>query len=69
MKTTKKGRHTTSGFAKVRQSELVFEYFSEIVDCRTCRKAADPLCATAKPTSRQDNKAFLRNGQLKYTQV
>ena len=38
--TNNKGGHITSGFAKVRQSELVFEYFSEIVYCRTCRKAA-----------------------------
>ena len=35
-----KGGHITSGFAKVRQSEIVFEYFSEIVHCRICRKAA-----------------------------
>jgi len=47
-------RQVTSGFAKMRQSEIVLEYFSEIVDCRTCRKAATTLCATAKPTSRQD---------------
>jgi len=45
--TDNKGGHITSGFAKVRQSEIVLEYFSEIVDCRTCRKAAKSLCATA----------------------
>jgi len=49
-----KNEQLTSGFAKVRQSELVFEYFSEIVHCRTFGKAATTLCATAKPTSRLD---------------
>jgi len=41
--TDKAGDRITSGFAKVRQSEIVFEYFSEIVHCRTCRKAATTL--------------------------
>jgi len=41
--TDNKGGHITSGFAKVRQSEIVLEYFSEIVHCRTCRQAATTL--------------------------
>jgi len=43
--TDKTSGQLTSGFAKVRQSEIVLEYFSEIVDCRTCRKAAWTLAA------------------------
>ena len=44
--TEEKGGHITSGFAKVRQSEIVLEYFSEIVDCRTFGKAAKSLSAS-----------------------
>ena len=50
--TDNKGGHITSGFAKVRQSDLVLEYFSEIVDCRTCRKAADTLAASGEQYER-----------------
>ena len=39
--TEEKGGHITCGFVKERQSELVFEYFSEIVYCRT-RVAKSP---------------------------
>jgi len=45
---TNNGRRRTSGFAKVRQSEIVLEYFSGIDNCRTCRKAAKSLNAMQK---------------------
>ena len=56
----------TSGFAKVRQSEIVFEYFSEIVYCRTCRKAAARYVQAADSGAGQDNKTRKLKFKQKY---
>jgi len=44
--TNKPSDRLTSGFVKVRQSEIVLENFSEIVHCCTFARAATTLTAT-----------------------
>jgi len=55
-----KGGHITCGFAKVRQSEIVLEYFSEIVNCRTCRKAAISFYATVNHLVKKNDKKYCK---------